>query len=304
VAVRDRSHAARDPWWDERMTTWIDPSFDEAIARADLIAVADVHAATPAGVEARLVRVLAGDEPAGASVAIRRAAVVGHGHADDTLPLERFLFIAVRAGAAAGYAAISDTYWWFRFSDPERVHLPIRDPFTRVHIVVDDLAQLIALLRDRARSPLAFLTRQVDELIATPVAATQPIEVNTQVIALEALALLGAAEHAPRAVPFLGSPHYQVRWSAVRALGRCWGDVARGALVDHLAREDAPPSQTAIAEALLGRATAADRPAIERALPHMHDEPVRLARSIMSPVFNTLPAPRKVLSAVLARIAS
>lgn len=134
--------------------TWIDPSLDEALVTADLIAVGEVMDASEHGVAVRLVRVLAGRDSVGDEVVVRRAPIIGYGHASDTLPRERFLFI-VRA-AEPGYIAFTDTYWWFRIGNDERVHLPIRDPFTRSYVRLDDLAELTSLVRDRSRSPDAL----------------------------------------------------------------------------------------------------------------------------------------------------
>jgi hypothetical protein len=282
------------------MTSWIDPDFEAAATNAGLIALAEVEASNSFGVEARVLRVLAGQEPVGDRIKIRRGDVIGRGHAEDRLPLERFLFIV--KGGGAEYVAFTDTYWWFRVHPDGRAHIPIRDPFTRAYVLVDDLEEFVALLRDRSLPREPFVQRQLADLATTPTVAKEPIHANAQVFVLEVLALLGDPTHGSASLRFLGSPHYQVRWSAVRALGKCGAPGAISALVGHLGREDVPPIQAAIGQALLGRTPTSYRAAIADALPRMSAEETVLSRNVMSPVMNMAPAPRKVLEQVLARM--
>jgi hypothetical protein len=281
------------------MTTWTDPTFGEALATAGLIALGRVVEADPRGARVELLRVFAGHGRAGEVVAVQRSAVVGRGHEGSVLPRgETFAFV-VRAGGA-GYEAFTDSYWTFAISDGNRVHMPVRDPFTRAYVLFDDLAELARLSRDRTQSPAAFLSRQCARLGQTPVAATQPIEVNDQIVALESLALLGSAEYAASASPLLGSPHFQVRWSAARAVATCGGPGAARALLDLLAREDTPPVQAAIAEALSGLADASMQGELQAALPRMYGSSMPYSRNAMSPIMNMMPCPREVLAAAIA----
>lgn len=284
------------------MTTWIDPTFGEAITSAGLIALGRVVDANPRGARAELTRVFAGERRAGETVTIHRSATVGRGHEANALPKgETFVFV-VRAAANGAYEAFTDSFWTFAISDGDRVHMPVRDPFTRAYVRFDDLADLARLMRDRGVSPAPFLARQMKRLGETPVAATQPIEVNDQIIALESLSHLGSAEHTRAAAPFLGSPHFQVRWSAVRALGTCGGPAAARGLLDLLAREDVPPVQAALAEALSRLADVSMRGELQAALPRMFEKSMPYSRNLMSPIMNTMPSPRDALSKVIARL--
>lgn len=283
------------------MTTWIDPMFDEAITKAGLIALARVVEADPRGARVELVRVLAGNARPGENVGIRRAQIVGRGHEQNALPPgETFAFVV--RGENGAYEAFTDSYWSFEITDGDRVHLPVRDPFARAHVPVDELAELVACVRDRSRPPAAFLARQCAKLAETPVAATQPIEVNDQIVALESIALLGSAANADAAMPFLASPFFQIRWSAVRALGKCGGPRTARALLDLLAKEDTPPVQAALAEALSGLADASMRAELEAALPKMFERSMPYSRNVMSPIFNMMPCPRDELAKVIEKV--
>lgn len=285
------------------MTTWVDPFFSVAVTSAGLIALAEVTDADTRGARVRIVRSFAGRERAGDLVTIRSSPIVGRGHEGGVLPRNTFLFIVRGAGGAAGYDAFTDSYWCFAISGGDRVHIPIRDPFTRVYVLHDDFAELVAAMRDPQvpRGPL--LDRLVHRLTATPVAATQPIEVNDQIIALEALSHLGSERYAQPVVPFIASPHYQVRWSTARALGTCGGHDATQALFALLDTEDVPPIQAAIGEALFGIVEGTDaRDAVKRAIPRMHAQAMPYSRNVMSPIMNMMPSPRDTLVAVLLKL--
>lgn len=284
------------------MTTWIDPTFDEAITKAGLIAIGRVIDADPRGGRVEILRVLAGQARPGDNVTVRRAEIVGRGHENNAMPRDETFAFVVR-GENGTYEAFTDSYWTFAITDGgERVHLPVRDPFTRAYVPIDELAEIVACVRDRHRSPEAYLSRQCTKLAATPVAATQPIEVNDQIVALESLALLGSAAQADAPLPYLASPHFQVRWSAVRALGKCGGPRAARALLDLLAKEGAPPVQAALAEALSGLADASMRDELQAALPKMFDHSMTYSRNLMSPIMNMMPCPRDELAKVIEKV--
>lgn len=284
------------------MTTWIDPTFDEAISGAGLIALGRVVDADPRGARVELARVLAGNARHGETVAIRRAEIVGRGHEANALPRDETFAFVVR-GENGTYEAFTDSFWTFDITDGgERIHMPIRDPFTRAYIPIDELAELAACVRDRNRSAAGYLAQQMTKLGNTPVVATQPIEVNDQIVALESLALLGTAAHADAALPFLASPHFQVRWSVVRALGKCGGAKTARALLDLLANEDTPPVQAALAEALSGLADASMRDELQAALPKMFEKSMPYSRNLMSPIFNMMPSPRDELAKVIEKL--
>jgi HEAT repeats len=284
------------------MTTWIDPELGDALTTAGLIALGQVVASDPTGARVRLLRVFAGDEAAGSVVAIDRARAVGHGHEASTLPHEAFLFV-VQRGQGGRYLAFTDSYWWFPISEAVRVHLPIRDPFTRAYVLCDDFAELVQLMRDRSLPRAGLLDRLVARLQAAPVQATQPIEVNDQIIALEALSHLGSERYAPAAIPLLASPHFQIRWSSARALGTCGGRAAQAALLDQVATETAPPVQAALGEALFALADdPGTRAAIVQAIPRMFDKAMPYARNVMSPIMNLMPSPRDTLVAVVMKL--
>ena len=284
------------------MTTWIDPTFGEAIQSAGLIALGRVVDADPRGARVTLERVFAGEPRAGETVTIHRSATVGRGHEGSTLPKgEAFAFV-VRAASNGAYQAFTDSFWTFAISDGARVHMPIRDPFTRAYVLFDDLGDLARSMRDRGASSAPLLARQMKRLGETPVAATQPIEVNDQIIALESLAHLGSPDYVGAASPFLGSPHFQIRWSAVRALGTCGGPAATRSLLDQLAREDVPPVQAALAEAFARLADVSMAGQLEAALPRMFAQSMPYSRNVMSPIMNMMPSPRDTLSSVIARL--
>jgi hypothetical protein len=284
------------------MTTWIDPTFGEATTSAGLIALGRVVDANPRGARVEVTRVFAGERSVGESVTIHRSTVVGRGHEASTLPKgETFAFV-VRAGSNGAYEAFTDSFWTFAISNGDRVHMPIRDPFTRAYVLFDDLAELVRLMRDRGLSPAPFLARQMKRLGETQVAATQPIEVNDQIIALESLAHLGSADYTPAASPFLRSPHFQTRWSAVRALGTCGGPAATRSMLDQLAREDVPPVQAALAEAFFRLADVNMRDELQAALPRMFEKSMPYSRNLMSPIMNMMPSPRDTLSKVIAKL--
>lgn len=283
------------------MSTWVDPTFGEAVAAAGLIALGRVVDSNPSGARVELVRVFAGGSRDGETILVRRASIVGRGHEASALPRgETFAFV-LREGAGA-YEAFTDSYWVFPISEAVRVHMPLRDPFTRAYLLFDDLAELVHLMRDRSRPPAAYLARHCARLAKTPIAATQPIDVNDQIIALESLSHLGTASHAQIAAPFLGSPHFQIRWSAVRAVATCGGPRAARSLLDLLAREDAPPVQAALAEALAGLADPSMLGELQAALPRMYGSTMPYSRNAMSPIMNTMPCPRDALAGAIAKV--
>lgn len=283
------------------MSTWVDPTFGEAIASAGLIALGRVVDSDPRGAHIAIVRTFAGGSAAGEVVHVRRSTVVGRGHEGMALPRgETFAFV-VRAGEGS-YDAFTDSYWAFSISDGAYVHVPVRDPFTRAYILFDVFAELVRLMRDRNQSPATYLAWQCTRLGQTPVAANQPVEVNDQIVALESLAHLGSAVHSHLASSFLGSPHFQVRWSAVRALAKCGGPSSARPLLDLLSREDVPPVQAALAEALSSLADATMRGEIEAALPRMYASTMAYSRNVMSPIMNLMPCPRDVLAAAVAKL--
>jgi len=271
---------------------WLDPNFDQVV-RADLLVVGNVTSSTPAVTHVQVEHGLAG-AVAGQTVAIHRAAVIGHGHANDTAPPGRYLFVGARR-ADGEFAGITDSYWHHPFSDPERIYMGIRDPFTRSHVPLATLAEVVASTRDRAFA-IQTMAKQLALLEGTPVAATQPFEVHTQIIALEIHATLWPQTEADAraCARFLASPHYQVRWSAARAAA-----ALTDVLVDHLMREDAPPVQSSIVDALRGRITSAHVPALRARLPALHDEDILLSKNIMNPAFNKLRSPRHALAELL-----
>lgn len=288
------------------MTTWIDPEFGPALRDAALIAIAKVIESSPEKSRVRLERVFAGREQRGEVVEIKRAPVVGRGHAGDCLPLQSFAFI-VQDDPRGGYVALTDTYWYFRISDETYVHMPVRDPFTRAYVPFDDLTSITTLLRtpDNARR-LSYLQGLVSRLTATPVDAKQPIEVNLQVIALETLYLLAAGgEFVSEVKPFLDSPHYQVRWAAVRAMQQCGQGqpVAIPLLLERLIQEEVPPVQAALGEALFGMIDAhMYRPFLERALPRLYANEAPYSQNIMNPVMNMMPSPKHTVMAILLKL--
>lgn len=282
------------------MSNWVDPTFGEAVTSAGLIALGRVVDSHPSGARVELVRTFAGDARTGETVLVRRASVVGRGHEASTLPRGETLAFVLREGAGV-YEAFTDSYWVFPISEGARVHMPLRDPFTRAYVLFDDLAELVRLMRDRKQPPAAYLDRHCTRLAKTPIAATQPIDVNDQIIALESLSHLGSAAYADTAAPFLGSPHFQIRWSAVRALATCGGPRAARALLDLLAREDAPPVQAALAEALAGLADASMVSELQAALPRMYGSTMPYSRNVMSPITNLMPCPRDALAATIAK---
>lgn len=282
------------------MSNWVDPTFGEAVAAAGLIALGRVVDSNPRGAILEVVRSFAGSR-AGETVGVMRSTVVGRGHEASTLPRGETLAFVLR-GVAGAYEAFTDSYWVFPISEGTRVHMPVRDPFTRAYVLFDDLAELVHLMRDRNQPPAAYLSRHCGRLAKTPIAATQPIDVNDQIIALESLSHLGSAGYADLVAHFLGSPHFQIRWSAVRALAKCGGPNAARALLDLLAREDAPPVQAALAEALASLADASMLPALHAALPRMYGSTMPYSRNAMSPIMNLMPCPRDVLTATIAKV--
>jgi hypothetical protein len=288
------------------MSTWIDPEFGPALHHAALIAVAKVVQSSPAKSIVQIERVFAGREQAGSTVEIKRAAVVGRGQENNRLPLESFVFI-VAADPLGGYVAVTDTYWYFRISDETYVHMPVRDPFTRAYVPFDDLIATAALLRDRQNSRrLPYLQELVARLAATPVQAKQPIEVNLQVFGHEILHLLAApGEFVSEVKPFLDSPHFQVRWSAVRAMQSCGRGqpVAIPLLLQRLLQEGVPPVQAALGEALFEMVDSATyRPFIEKALPNLYANEAPYSQNIMNPVMNMMPSPKATAMAILLRL--
>lgn len=288
------------------MATWIDPEFGPALQGAALIASATVVSSSPQKTGVRLDRVFAGRELPGSTIDIKRAAVIGHGHANDRLPTESFVFI-VRADPAGGYIAETDTYWHFRISEGIYVHIPVRDPFTKAYVPFEDFAAIVACVREPANAARApFLQGLVARLRQTPVAATQPIEVNLQVYALETLHLLAQpGEFIAEVKPFLDSPHFQVRWSAIRAVQQCGRGQSTMAplLLRYLITEQVPPVQAAIAEALfLFMDSAQYCPFLEQALPRMYAKELLLSQNIMNPVMNMLPAPQLTIRAILLKL--
>jgi len=271
---------------------WLDPNFDQVI-RADLLVVGNVTSSTPLVTHVQVEHGLAG-AVAGQSVAIYRAPILGRGHENDTAQPGRYLFVGLRRPDGQ-FAGITDSYWHHPFSDPERIYMGIRDPFTRSHVPLATLADVVASTRDRAFA-IHTMAKQLALLEATPVAATQPFEVHTQIIALEIHATLWPETEADAraCARFLASPHYQVRWSAARAAA-----ALTDVLVDHLMREDAPPVQSSIVDALRGRITAAHVPALRARLPALHDEDILLSKNIMNPAFNKLRSPRHALAELL-----
>jgi len=271
---------------------WIDPNFDQVV-RADLLVVGDVTSSTPVVTQVRVEHGLTG-AVANQTVAIHRAAMVGRGHESDTAQPGRYLFVGIRR-ADGQFAGITDSYWHHPFSDPERIYMGIRDPFTRSHVPLTTLGEVVASTRDRGIA-IQTMTKQLALLNETPVSATQPFEVHTQIIALEIHATLWAQTEADAraCARFLASPYYQVRWSAARAAAGLT-DI----LVDHLTREDTPPVQSAIVDALRGRITGAHVPALRARLPALHDQDILLSKNIMNPAFNKLRSPRHALAELL-----
>lgn len=313
------------------MATWTDPEFEDTLRNADLIVLGRVESATPQQATVRVEDVYAGDVKAGAQVTIKRAAVVGVGHEGSVLPSgEPFVFVA--KSTDAGYQAQTDSYWTFRLADDNaNVHMPVRDPFTRAYIPVREMGAIVALVRDRDASVArpqgclllrwlaglksksadraAFVTDYVQRLTKTPVQATQPVEVNTQVLGLELAYLMGEPDqHVDAIAPYLDSPHYQVRWAAARALKTCGGASAKAAqaLVARLSREDVPPVIGALGEALFASVTAGaqgvKREALMAAIPKAPGEPLPYTQELMSPINNRMPAPRDTLAAVLMKL--
>lgn len=288
------------------MTTWIDPEFGPALKNAALVAAAKVIESSPQKTVVRIERLFGGREQVGATVEIKRASIVGHGHEGDCVPLESFIFI-VLADPRGGYVAQTDTYWYFQISDETYVHMPIRDPFTKAYVQFDDFAWIIALLQNPEHPQrLAFLQNLVARFVATPVDAKKPFEVNLQVYTLETLHLLARpGEFISEVKPFLDSPHFQVRWSAVRAMQQC-GRTERATiptLLQSLLQEKVPPVQAAIAEALFGLVDSAEyRPFLEGSLPRLFADDVPYSRNIMNPVMNMMSSPQNTVKAILLKL--
>jgi len=288
------------------MATWIDPEFGPALRNAALIATAKVVESSPEKCVVQIERVFAGREQPGARVEIKRAPIVGRGHAGDCLPLESFAFL-VAADPRGGYVAVTDTYWYFRISEGTYVHMPVRDPFTRAYVPFDDLAAIVALIRSPENPQrLSFLQNLVSRLTSTPVAATQPVEVNLQVYGLETLHLLARpGSFVAEVKPFLESPHSQVRWSAVRALQLCGQTppVAIPLLLERLSQDNDPPVQAALGEALFGLVDSATyRPFLEQALPRLFPKEALYSQNIMNPVMNMMPSPKETVMAILLKL--
>lgn len=288
------------------MATWIDPEFGPALRNAALIVAAKVVESSPQKTVVRIERVFAGREQAGATVVIKRASVVGHGHEGDTLPQESFVFIVV-ADPQGGYVAQTDTYWYFRISEETSVHMPVRDPFTKAYIPFEDFAWIIALVHAPEHPQrLTFLRHLVGRLAASPVAAQQPVEVNLQVYALETLHLLARpGEFISDVNPFVDSPHFQVRWSAARAMQQCGQGqaVAIPVLLKNLLEEEVPPVQTALGEALFGLVDSPSyRQFFEEILPRLFANEVPYSQNIMNPVMNMMPSPKATVMAILMKL--
>lgn len=283
-------------------TTWEDPYFEEAVKEAGLICIGVVETSSSAKTTIRTTKIFKGAHKAGDNVTIFRPAIVGHGHEDDQLTKgEQFFFIVKKH--KKDYIAFTDTYWSFPLND-SLISIPIRDPLAHISVNREHFETFLSLLIENSASEKiqSYVDWQLNKLTSLNPLTKTLREVEMQMFTLEVLYYFGNAKYSSQIVRFLNSPYYHVRWSCVRALSTCGGEESIYAILSHLENEENAQVQSVLGKAVFHLNIKEAKSLLLRQIPKVSSEEVHLARDIMNPVFNKLPAPRYSYGAALMKI--
>lgn len=283
-------------------STWIDPTFEEALEEASLICFGTVESSTAKETKLRITTLYRGRHKVGDLVTIVRIPHVGHGHEEDHLEPGTEYFFMVKDHEEK-YTAFTDTFWCFGITDSQVV-FPIRDPLARVRIDRSNFDTFLRLVlaSSTKKDAHSFVAARATELVATDPLTETLSDVESQLFALEVLYWFGDSTYSPQLEKFLESPYYHIRWSCVRALSTCGGESAEAAIIAQIDKEEAPHVQSVIGKAIFDNKFLRAKSVLIKAIPKVSDETVHLASNIMNPVFNTLPAPRYSYGAALMKI--
>ncbi|MEI6949882.1 leucine-rich repeat domain-containing protein [Paraflavisolibacter sp. H34] len=283
-------------------TMWEDPWFEDAIREAGLICTGVVVTSSPQKTLVRLGTVFKGAQRNGALVTILRSEAIGVGHEADQLEEgEDFFFIVKRH--RNGYVAFTDSYWAFDLND-SLVTLPIHDPAAYITIKRTQFEPFLDLLLHggSARRTATFVAERLAELAFLQPLTKNGRELDAQLFNLEVLYYFGKAAEAVALPRFLESPYSAVRWSCVRALVTCGGEVSRAALLRQLEREEDGIVQSMLGKAIFQLRIMEARPLLEARIPLVSREYGRIAWQIMDPLSNTLPPARYSFGAALMKL--
>lgn len=276
--------------------TWVDPSFEDAVKLAELIAVVETTGAKgSAGPHSLRVKVI--ERVAGPATA-NEFDLVGHydperAEPPDLVAGRRFLALLERRGEA--YGALTPSYGLFPITE-STVLGSVRDTSVRGRFVLSDWLGLIKALK-LGKAPEPRLTAWREAADGAGLIALDETAACRLILALEGLARFGGAEDEARARRLLGSELLQVRIASLRLLGRCASPSAMDLLVERV--ETSPPGMeaawAALSLQLVGTIPESLKPRLLSLCEKASLVDVGLGDGVEDPRRNRLPAPRIVL---------
>jgi Leucine-rich repeat (LRR) protein len=280
--------------------TWDDPFWNDGLKNASLIATGQVTRVSDGHLWLTMEKVYKGKPSSGQEVEILLTGS-GDEHAVPRFEINMHLLVVLKNDKTLGkYVAFTPSFGIYPIHDAI-VWLPLQNPvrFCEVSLQLSD--QLIRLAIHQ--SPV--VADSLRKTALTTLAGQDPFskkenELKQQNLMLQLFARTSKKEDIPFIIPFLKSPYWMIRSSAVQALGH----IASPQVIPYLAdliNSESSDNVLSLAGEALWHSGGASALWLEQRISEVSSEDVTLANDIMNPVRNTLPAPRYSLITAIMR---
>lgn len=278
--------------------TWKDPFWNEGLKTASLVATGEITKVAEGSIWVTLKKVYKGGVSSGQEVEIL---LIRLGHSAPRFDANMELVVVLETDKKSGkYITFTPSFGIYPIRDGV-VWLPLQDPLRYCKMSVQLSDQLIRLAIDK--TPL--VADSLRKTALTGLNGQDPFskkenELEQQNLMLQLFARASKKEDISFIVPFLKSPYWTIRGSAVQALGHIASAKAIPYLTDFINNEVSDNVLSLAGEALW-QSGGASGPWLEQRIAKASRGEVALANDIMIPVFNTLPAPRYSLATAIMR---
>jgi len=280
--------------------SWEDPFWNDGLKQASLIATGQVARVSDGHLWVTLMKVYKGGLSSKQEVEILLTSSEDE-HAVPRFEINTQLLLVLKYNETSGkYAAFTPSFGIYPIKDSVS-WLPLQDPVRFCKVSLQLFDQLIRFAIHPSPVVADSLRRTaITTLTGQDLFSKNGNELEQQNLMLQLLARTSKKEDIPFISPFLKSPYWMIRGSAVQAMGHIGSPKAKPYLADLISSESSDYVLSLAGKALCYSGGASGH-WLEQRISQARSENVALANDIMNPVRNTLPAPRYSLVTAIMR---
>jgi len=280
--------------------SWVDPFWNEGLKQASLIATGRVASIKDGHLWITLERVYKGKLSSQQAIEIILPDEEDD-HSEPRFEANTQLLVVLMNDTAKGrYEAFTPSFGLYPVRDTA-VWLPLQDPvrYSKVSLELADQLIRYTLFPSRVVADSIRRTAQT-QLAGQDIFSKKNDDLIQQNLMLQLLARTSKKEDIPVIIPFLKSPYWMIRASAVQALGHLASPKAIPYL-EELIKSESSNYVVSFAGKALWQSGGASGEWLELCISQAGNEELRLARDIMDPIRNVLPAPRYSMATAIMR---